>query len=110
MPTTPPSKVRRLLLSFNRKVVYFLDSEVGLVFLPFLSAPSSDTLVLLCPSDRRTAIPCAGRLLGKPPGSGGTAYTLKTAEEYAADTRTPVVNSKKYFKHKRLQVPIILMI
>lgn len=40
------------------------------------------------------------------PGKGGSSssYVLKTAEEYAADTRTPVVNSKKYFKHKRLQV------
>jgi len=31
-------------------------------------------------------------------------FVLKTAEEYAADTKTAVVNSKKYFKHRRLQV------
>ncbi len=32
------------------------------------------------------------------------AFLLKTAEEYARDTRTPVVHSKRYFKHKRLPV------
>jgi hypothetical protein len=36
--------------------------------------------------------------------AGASHYVLKTADEYAADTKTPVVNSKKYFKHKRLQV------
>ncbi|GAB5035583.1 kinase-like protein [Nannochloropsis oceanica] len=34
--------------------------------------------------------------------SSNSIFALKTAEEYASDTRTPVVNSKKYFKHKRL--------
>ena len=39
-----------------------------------------------------------------PPSSSSSSsiFALKTAEEYASDTHTPVVNSKKYFKHKRL--------
>jgi hypothetical protein len=37
-------------------------------------------------------------------GAEPIAYLLKTAEEYARDTRTPVVHSKRYFKHKRLPV------
>lgn len=47
---------------------------------------------------------------GSGSGSGSTAaaampaYLLKTAEEYARDTRSPVVHSKRYFKHKRLPV------
>lgn len=40
------------------------------------------------------------------PSTGSTVmrrkFALKTAEEYASDTRTPVINSKKYFKHKHL--------
>ena len=36
--------------------------------------------------------------------SQSRVFVLKTAEEYATDTKTAVVNSKKYFKHRRLQV------
>ena len=53
-----------------------------------------------------SALPAVRGQQMPPPSSSSSSsssqFALKTAEEYASDTRTPVVNSKKYFKHKRL--------